>query len=92
MPASPFRVSYALFRVSCTLLLALTPPATMPAAASEAGRGAGAHGLDPWRLRPSDVVPADAGPARDAKGRPVSEIPEERRVVRVVYPGLTGPR
>ncbi|KQP54313.1 hypothetical protein ASG51_01185 [Methylobacterium sp. Leaf465] len=79
-------------RVSSALLLALTALGVPPAAASEAGRGAAARPLDPWRLRPSDVVPAEAGPARDAKGRPVSEIPEERRVVRVVYPGLTNPR
>ncbi|KQO67274.1 hypothetical protein [Methylobacterium sp. Leaf89] len=78
-------------RVSSALLLALTALG-VPPAASEAGRGAAARPLDPWRLRPSDVVPAEAGPARDAKGRPVSEIPEERRVVRVVYPGLTNPR
>jgi hypothetical protein len=85
MPAFPFRVSSA-------LVLALTTLGLQPAAAAEAGRGATAHGLDPWRLRPSDAVPPETEPARDAKGRPVSEIPEARRVVRVVYPGLTGPR
>jgi hypothetical protein len=85
MSPSPFRVSPA-------LLLALTALGLGPAAAAEAGRGAAARPPDPWRLRPSDVETADAIPARDAKGRPVSEIPEERRVVRVVYPGLTGPR
>ncbi|MGU3359320.1 hypothetical protein ACLBWX_03195 [Methylobacterium sp. M6A4_1b] len=80
------------FPVPSALLLVLTALGLLPAAASEAGRGAAAHTLDPWRLRPSDVAAAEAMPARDAKGRPVSEIPEERRVVRVVYPGLTGPR
>ncbi|KQP31701.1 hypothetical protein ASF49_09670 [Methylobacterium sp. Leaf104] len=78
--------------VPSALLLALTALGVLPAAASEAGRGAVSHSLDPWRLRPSDVGAPEAMPERDAKGRPVSEIPQERRMVRVVYPGLTGPR
>lgn len=45
-----------------------------------------------WRLRssPDGPLPTTEDPA--LRLRLAEEVPEERRVVRVVYPGLTGPR
>ncbi|MCJ2034877.1 hypothetical protein [Methylobacterium sp. J-068] len=48
-------------------------------------------GRDVWSLRPSDVTMTSAiGPAETRP--PAAAMPEERRMVRVVYPGLIGPR
>ncbi|GJD76454.1 hypothetical protein [Methylobacterium goesingense] len=46
---------------------------------------------DAWRLRASDVATTSSIGQSELKGRQATEIPDERRVVRVVYPGLAGP-
>ncbi|WP_156375927.1 hypothetical protein [Methylobacterium sp. Leaf117] len=79
------------FRRPFRLILAVTALGVMPAAASEAGRGPASGNPDPWRLRTRDVAVATLD-GRAGKTRPASAIPEARRVVRVVYPGLTEPR
>lgn len=47
---------------------------------------------DAWSLRASDVATTSSIGQTEPKGRPAREIPDERRVVRVVYPGLAGSR
>lgn len=76
-------------------LLAALLAATPAAHATEVGPGT-PHprvelGAEAWRLRPTvSGLPATAAPV--PRGRPVTEIPEARRNVRVVYPALTEAR
>lgn len=63
-------------------------PLTVAAAGSDR---ASPNGADRWRLRPADVTTTGStGPS--PKDRPAFAIPDERRAVRVVYPGLLGER
>ncbi|GJD59776.1 hypothetical protein [Methylobacterium dankookense] len=80
-------------RAGRILLLALLA-GLVPARAAENGPGVARPrielGAEVWRLRPAGD--AAAPPQRDARGRPVTEIPETRRNVRMVYPALTEAR
>lgn len=79
------------------LLLALLA-GLVPAHAAESGPGVDRPrielGAEVWRLRPAESgFPASAvPPQRDARGRTVTEIPDSRRNVRMVYPALTEAR
>lgn len=46
----------------------------------------------PWRLPPSDIVTTSSIGSGAAKDRIPGAIPDERRLVRVVYPGFAGSR
>lgn len=77
--------------VTCSALLTITVLTGLKAIpgwdVSTRGAWAG-RANDPWRLRTGDHG-AEAPVARMAAAE---ETTEERRVVRVVYPGLTGSR
>lgn len=97
MTASPFRPSSF---APCLRLVILATTAfgtlgAIPAFGSDSASRSDAPritltGADRWRLRPADVAGTTSPPA--ARERPASEIPPERRAVRVVYPGLLGER
>lgn len=97
MPHLPVSIpSFAAF-VGSSAVLALAilvglkgVPAGTPAANPRTGPGE--RGLDPWRLRTSDVAITSSIATPGPKGRQASEMSEEPRAVRVVYPGLTGSR
>ena len=82
--------------VLCSAILAFPVLADFAAGPNEVGEGpvrtASSGRGDPWRLRPSDVVMTSSIPAPAPKGGVPMEAPDERRVIRVVYPGLTGTR
>ncbi|GJE17107.1 hypothetical protein AIGOOFII_1819 [Methylobacterium marchantiae] len=48
-------------------------------------------GAERWRLRPAEVTTTGTI-VPVTKNRPISDIPAERRSVRVVYPGLLADR
>lgn len=62
-----------------------------PGLAAEPERPAPA-GMEWWRLRSTDVLTTGSTSPAATKTPPVTEIPEARRSVRVVYPGLSGGR
>lgn len=49
-------------------------------------------GMEWWRLRSADVVVTGSTTPSAPRRSPVTEIPETRRAVRVVYPGLSAAR
>ncbi|MDV3143416.1 MAG: hypothetical protein Q8761_03265 [Sweet potato little leaf phytoplasma] len=77
------------------LLAALAAgPTTFPTHAADGTLGRARPrveiGAEIWRLRPSQA--SAALPAAAIPGRPVTEIPEARRNVRLVYPALVEAR
>lgn len=49
-------------------------------------------GMEWWRLRPTDVLTTGATSPAPTKTPAATAVPEERRAVRVVYPGLVDGR
>jgi hypothetical protein len=83
--------------LTCTVLGLLQIPALIGAIRdlvpeAEARTASGGHGHDPWRLRPSDIGTTGSIHPPEARVTSGVEIPDERRMVRVVYPGLTAQR
>ncbi|NEU14162.1 hypothetical protein G3T14_18800 [Methylobacterium sp. BTF04] len=62
-----------------------------PTLAAEPDRPA-PSGMEWWRLRSTDVLTTGATSPSPVRTSPASEIPEARRAVRMVYPGLVGSR
>ena len=73
-------------------MVVLIQARTIPDGAGPVRPPPGAREHDAWRLRASDVATTSSIRQTEPKGRPATEIPDERRMVRVVYPGLAGPR
>jgi hypothetical protein len=76
--------------ILATTALAYPALAPLPIQAGEALHGQ-PSGAERWRLRPADVTTTGTT-IPVIKDRPVSELPADRRAVRMVYPGLLADR
>ena len=82
----------AVLRIASLLLAAAGGLTAAPTRAGDAtlGREAGKVELaasEAWALRPTRVTPAAAMTQRPGRTVPLSDLPGERRTVRVVYEG-----
>lgn len=84
------------FRSVMLILATLGGLAAAPMSAADAtlnldGSVVRPTGAERWRLRPADVAATGSTLGRPARSVPVSTLPEERRIVRIVYPDYQQP-
>ncbi len=83
-------MNFSVIGFSRSALLPLAALGGVLAASALASDRPGAAGAERWALRPArapDPVPAPAPLLRGTKAIPLSDLPGERRAVRVIYQG-----
>ncbi|GJD93838.1 hypothetical protein [Methylobacterium iners] len=85
-----FRI--ALFTTTALAALGAAPTRGADGMLAREATPAPLSGAERWRLRPAEVTTTGATAKRPGKAGQASEIPEARRAVRMVYPGLTAAR
>jgi hypothetical protein len=82
----------ALFTTTALAALSTVPTQGADGTLARDAAPAPIAGAERWRLRPTEVTITGATAKRPGKAGQESEIPEARRAVRMVYPGLTAAR
>lgn len=90
---SPSFIMGAIISASCLFTITFVTGLQAMSGWDVGARGARFGRLnDSWHLRPSDLGDAPIGEPAAARPGLAAAVPDERRFVRVVYPGLTGAR
>lgn len=82
----------ALFTTTALAALSAAPTQGADGTLPRDGTAVALAGAERWRLRPTEVTTTGATTRRPGKAAQSDEIPEARRAVRMVYPGLTATR